>query len=55
MMKRETLIAKKYATGKFSYYGPDANTYRQVLDSHLEALDRIEELEAALDDEKLKD
>lgn len=46
MMKRETLRAKRSVVFKMDYRGPDANTYAQVLDSHLEALDEIDRLRA---------
>ncbi len=47
-MKRETLLGKRRYVHKFSFY-VDKNSYAQVIDSHLEALDRIAELEAELD------
>lgn len=47
-MKRETLRAKRSVVFKMDYRGPDANTYAQVLDSHLEALDEIDRLKTAL-------
>lgn len=46
-MKRETLKDKRRYLNKMSYYVTN-NEHAQVIDSHLEALDRIDELEAAV-------
>ena len=48
MMKRETLRDRRRYVFKMDYHGPDANTYAQVLDSHLEALDKIDSLREEL-------
>ena len=48
MMKRETLRDKRRNVHKMSYY-VDNNAYAQVIDSHLEALDEIEELREKLE------
>lgn len=48
MMKRETLLDWRRPIGKLSYYA-SAEHERQLIDSHLEALDEIERLKAELD------
>ncbi|AEK07147.1 hypothetical protein JOEDIRT_114 [Mycobacterium phage JoeDirt] len=47
MMKRETLIEKRHYTNKFDYY-VSLNDYKQVIDSHIEALDTIHMLRAEI-------
>jgi hypothetical protein len=49
MMKRETLNGYRRVVRKFSYY-PSAQQEQNLIDSHLEALDRIDVLEAKLKD-----
>lgn len=48
MMKRETLKDWRRPIGKLSYY-PSVEHERQLIDSHLEALDEIDRLTKALD------
>ena len=49
MMKRETLNGYRRVVKKFSYY-PSAQQEQNLIDSHLEALDKIDELESKLKD-----
>lgn len=44
-MRRDTLRGYRRLVSKFDYH-PSAERERQLIDSHLEALDRIEQLEA---------
>lgn len=48
MMKRETLVEKRRYVHKMDFH-VNNNTYAQVIDSHLEALNRIKELESELE------
>jgi hypothetical protein len=47
MMKRETLNGYRRVVKKFSYY-PSAQQEQNLIDSHLEALDKIDELKEEL-------
>ena len=44
MMKRDTLLGYRRVVKKFSHY-PSAQQEQNLIDSHLEALDKIEKLE----------
>lgn len=44
MMKRDTLNKLKWQSRKMSFY-PTAQHVQQLVDSHLEALDKISELQ----------
>lgn len=48
MMKRETLEDKRRYIHKMGYGSVDKNDHKQVIDSHIEALDRIAALEGEL-------
>lgn len=47
MRKRETLIESKRYVNKFDYH-VSTETFVQTVDSHIEALDKIQELETKL-------
>lgn len=42
MMKRETLLEWRRPIGKMDWHGLDANQTKQLIDSHLEALNELE-------------
>lgn len=48
MMKRETLKQTRSVVFKMDFY-VDNQRHAQIIDSHLEALDKIEQLEAAVE------
>ncbi len=48
MMKRETLRETRSVVFKMDFY-VDNQRHAQIIDSHLEALDKIEQLEAAME------
>lgn len=54
MMKRETLKNERSIVNKMSYH-PTVQTVRQLLDSHLEALDIIDQLRAQLNADGVKE
>ena len=50
MMKRETILDHKRVMDKMDYL-PSKQTFHTLIDSHLEALDRIRELESIVVDQ----
>lgn len=48
MIKRETLREDRRVVNKMSYY-PSREQERQLIDSHLEALDEIDRLKSELE------